>query len=340
MALPVSAAPTSLRRRPVPGVSSLPSLALRVLRRIPPRVVIGLVVAVVLLGGGWLWLRTSPLVAVRNVRVVGAHGPDARAIRAAIENAALDQTTLHLDPAALKRAVAAYPLVKSLELHAHPPHGLTVVVESERPVAWVAGGGQRVAVNATGKLLRGAFSTLPLPTVPVSVQPAGGHVTDRSALRALDALAEAPPALAARVLRVRTVTRFGLVAILRRGPQIRLGDTTRLAAKWFSAARVLADPSSKGARYIDVRVPERPAAGGVAAASQPGASTAVTPAVPAPSATAPAVTATTPVITGTPPVTPSPSTPSVTPSAPGAGASQITTLPGSQAAGSTATAKP
>lgn len=287
-------------------------------RFVPLRVRLGVLVAIALLAGGWFWLRDSSLVAVKHVTVIGAHGPDARAIRAAIEDAALDETTLHLDPPALERAVSTYPLVKSLEVHAHPPHGLTVVVESETPVAWIAGGGQRVAVNATGKLLRGAFSSLALPTVPVSLEPAGGHVTDATALAALDALGDAPAALVPRILRVREVSGVGLVATLRRGPELRLGDTTRLVAKWEAAARVLADPSSKGATYIDVRVPERPAAGGVAPPNQAASVAPTVPVAPAVTAPAPAVTApvtttpqtvTTPVVTA--PVTTTPTAPVV-----------------------------
>jgi cell division protein FtsQ len=50
---------------------------------------------------------------------------------------------------------------------------------------------------------------------------------------------------------------------LRRGPELVFGDPTRARAKWAAAARVLAEPSAKGAVYLDIRVPERVAAGGV-----------------------------------------------------------------------------
>jgi cell division protein FtsQ len=55
----------------------------------------------------------------------------------------------------------------------------------------------------------------------------------------------------------------GLVARLRNGPDLIFGDTRRLRAKWLAVARVLADKGSQGASYIDVRLPERPAAGGL-----------------------------------------------------------------------------
>ncbi len=52
---------------------------------------------------------------------------------------------------------------------------------------------------------------------------------------------------------------------MRGGLLLYFGDATRPHAKWLSAARVLADPSSAGATYVDVRAPERPAAGTTAA---------------------------------------------------------------------------
>src|ERR1700742_411544 len=45
---------------------------------------IAMLIAMPLLGGGWLWLRQSPLVSVQHVRVSGVHGSDAGAIEAAL----------------------------------------------------------------------------------------------------------------------------------------------------------------------------------------------------------------------------------------------------------------
>ncbi len=55
--------------------------------------------------------------------------------------------------------------------------------------------------------------------------------------------------------------REGFTVAMRGGLLLYFGDATRPHAKWRSAARVLADPSSAGATYVDVRAPERPAAG-------------------------------------------------------------------------------
>ena len=72
----------------------------------------------------------------------------------------------------------------------------------------------------------------------------------------------APPALLGRVKAIKRSDR-GLVAELRKGPDIVLGSQARLRAKWAAAAAVLADSESQGAEYVDVRLPERPVAGGL-----------------------------------------------------------------------------
>ena len=51
------------------------------------------------------------------------------------------------------------------------------------------------------------------------------------------------------------------------GPELIFGDASRVRAKWIAAARVLADPDAAGATYIDVRLPDRPAAGGLPGAT-------------------------------------------------------------------------
>ena len=41
------------------------------------------------------------------------------------------------------------------------------------------------------------------------------------------------------------------------------GGASDVGAKWVAAARVLADQDAQGATYVDVRVPARPAVGGL-----------------------------------------------------------------------------
>jgi cell division protein FtsQ len=55
----------------------------------------------------------------------------------------------------------------------------------------------------------------------------------------------------------------GLVAQLTDGPELDFGSMSRLPAKWIAATRVLGDYAARGATYLDLRYPERPAAGGL-----------------------------------------------------------------------------
>lgn len=241
----------------------LPRLSARRVRLRPPRprTLLALALAVMLLGGGWLWLRGSSLVAVDHVTVTGLDGPSSGRIRSALTSAARNMTTLDVNVSALQVVVAPYPVVKSLSVSTQFPHGLRIFVHEQVPVGALTGGGRTVAVAADGTLLP-SVSASGLATIPVGAPP-GGRVTG-AARNAVAVLAAAPSWLRSRITQVSTTAANGLVAELHNGPQIYFGDPDRLAAKWTAAAAVLADPSSSGATYIDVTVPERPAAGGVA----------------------------------------------------------------------------
>jgi cell division protein FtsQ len=221
--------------------------------------------AALLLGAGYqLWLRDSGLVRVEHVTVSGLSSSDAPRIRAALGAAAKRMTTLHLDAGALERAVGAYPVVRSVELRPDFPHGLRIEVTEQLPTAFVRLGGRRVLVAADGTLLRGVAAPRPLPVLLADAGPRGRRLTASPALGLLGAVAAAPLALARRIVYARESRRTGIVVRLRRGPYLILGDSASLGAKWTAAASVLADPASRGATYLDLRVPGRAAAGGVA----------------------------------------------------------------------------
>ncbi|MEA2360767.1 MAG: cell division protein FtsQ [Solirubrobacteraceae bacterium] len=230
-------------------------------RRPPVRTLLAFAAALALLMGGWLWLRDSSLVAIDRVTVTGVSGPQAAQVRAALQSAGRDMTTLNVRHAQLATAVRPYPVVQGVEAHADFPHGLRIVVREHVPVAVLVSGGDRVPVAADGTLLRGTpWDSLPVVAAPAP--PAGDVLRDHRLARAVAVLAAAPPALRAHVIRVYLGSR-GLTAPLRDGPVLYFGRSDRLPAKWAAATAVLADRSSAGATYLDLRLPERPAAGGI-----------------------------------------------------------------------------
>ena len=220
-------------------------------------VIASLLVALASLG---VWLRTSSLVQVNAVTVTGAQGRQAPEIRDVLKIAGLDMTTLAVDEQALRDAVADYPVVRDLRTSTDFPHGLRIAVELYEPVAALQRGSSLTAVAANGTLLRGAV-TKGLPVVGAKHRPAGRRVEDPATLHAIAVASSAPTALRRRVERVFRSSR-GLAATLENGPKLYFGVSRRLRAKWSAAAQVLAHSGTRGASYVDARVPERTVAGG------------------------------------------------------------------------------
>jgi cell division protein FtsQ len=232
-------------------------------RRLPrpgPRFLAAVVAVLALAAGAWVWLRNSSLVAVQRVTIVGVSGPDARQIRSALSDAAHSMTTLNVKMAALRTAVAPYPVVKQLHVSTDFPHRMWIRVTEQVPVAMISAGGQQTAVSVDGTLLHGVTATTALPTITLDVAPGGTHVGG-AALSEVKLLAAAPYALLPKVEAASSDAAHGLVVQLRNGPKLYFGDDDDLAAKWAAAAAVLVDSGSAGAAYIDVTVPSRPAAG-------------------------------------------------------------------------------
>ncbi len=230
--------------------------------RRPTRVALGLAVLLVVAGAFALWLRSSSLVAVQHVSVSGVSGGQAAEITRALTAEAQGMTTLHVREDALRRSVSAYPVVRSLRTETDFPHRLRITVNAYEPVAALRStGGAMTAVAADGTILRGA-TTRGLAVVGVRTPPGAERLGAGPARESVLVLGAAPRALRERVARVYRGPR-GLTATMRSGPKLLFGRGDRLDAKWDAAAQVLAHATSRGASYIDVRVPERPVAGGL-----------------------------------------------------------------------------
>jgi cell division protein FtsQ len=228
-----------------------------------------LLASLLLLGGGWLWLRDSPLVAVEHVQISGVAGPEAGAIEAALTSEARRMSTLDVHASSLLAAVAPFRMVRAVHAVASFPHGLRIRVLEQPPVAALTVGSWRTAVAADGVVLGPALLTSSLPTLEGASEPVtGARLSSAGLLASLTVLGAAPAPLARFVLRTFTGP-MGLTVAMRSGLVVYFGDASRPNAKWLSLARVLADPSSAGASYVDVRLPERPAAGFPAGVTPP-----------------------------------------------------------------------
>jgi cell division protein FtsQ len=170
-------------------------------------------------------------------------------------------TTLHVREGALREAVSAFPDVRTIRVHTDFPHGLRIEVIENLPVAALEANGRRVAVAEDGSVLRGRPLD-GLPVVPAHQVPSGTRVIDRQALGAIAAAGAAPAAFRPLIVRIRSGGSDGLRVDLQGGMRLIFGSRTHLATKWTAALRVLSDPKAAGATYLDLRIPERPVAGG------------------------------------------------------------------------------
>lgn len=223
------------------------------------------IVLVVVLGallvGGWLWLRDSSLAQVEKVNVTGATGETRRGVERAITIAAREMTTLHFDAAALRAALKPYPIVKSIEVRTHPLHKIDVIVHQYTPVATVVLGGRDVPVAADGTVLDGSSAT-GVPPLATNRVPVRGEIRERAVLEEIRVLAGATAAQRATVERVQQGPHGVELKFRGDAPMAYFGNGARARDQWIALRRVEADPASAGATYIDLRIPERPAAGG------------------------------------------------------------------------------
>ncbi len=248
----------------------------RVLRRAP----IAVAALLLALAGAYVALRDSSTFAVEHVTVRGASGPDAPKVEAALRRTAMEMTTLNADGDRLLKSVDAFPTVQGVELDRDLPHGMTVIVLERRPVAVIETGGRRVPLAADGRLLRGATPPEDLPTLAIQGAP-GGRIDDPRGRRLVELVAAAPSALRRRALRASLGDK-GLTLTMDQGPDLFFGTPEDLPGEWKAVARVLADPTAEGATYVDVRVPERAVAGGLAPLVEPDAPEEEAPIVPDP----------------------------------------------------------
>lgn len=200
---------------------------------------------------GFFWLRDSSLVGIDEVAIAGASGPDAPRIESALRSVARDMTTLHVRQDELEEAVDGFPTVADLRVQRDFPHGLRIEVIEREPVAIIAQGDHRMPVLAGGTVLRGATAPDDLP-----------QIDEQRPEQVLKLLGAAPRPLLRRAERAFSGPK-GLTVRMAEGPILYFGSARDLETKWAAAARVLADPAAEGATYVDVRVPERTAAGGL-----------------------------------------------------------------------------
>jgi cell division protein FtsQ len=231
------------------------------LARLPWRVLVGAALTIAGLALGWLWFRDSSFAAVERVTITGSGSSERAEVREALTTTGRGMSTLHVDADALRAVVRPFSSVAGLRIRADFPHDLRIEVIEHEPVAAVRTGGSTIPATGGGLLLDGVRAG-DLPTVITKAPLDGRHVADERALAELAIAAAAPPELRARAARIFWGD-DGIALELRDGPDLIFGNSGSAGAKWRAAARVLGDSSAAGATYLDLRIPNLVAAGGV-----------------------------------------------------------------------------
>ena len=135
-----------------------------------------------------------------------------------------------------------------------------------QPVAALATKGERARSRspATGIVLRGVTAERDLPSLVARRRPRSGRSSPTGGRCGALTIAGAAPDELLRRSNELAVNERGVVVTLQNGPELVFGSADDARAKWIAAARVLAESSAAGATYLDLRIPGRVAAGGLA----------------------------------------------------------------------------
>lgn len=209
----------------------------------------------------YFWFRDSSFVSVERVRFEGLTDDSSPGLVEALESAAHDMTTLHVQPKILEKAVEPYPLVESVRADGKFPHTLTIHVVERMPAAVIGEGKGAVAVSDDGTILHSVDGTdLDLPVLPLDSAPKGDRLGG-TVLEQVRVLGAAPEGFR-RFIESSSKGTGGVILSLDGGIELRFGNSESIEEKWQAAAAVLSDPQLQPLDYVDLRSPGRPAIGG------------------------------------------------------------------------------
>lgn len=216
-----------------------------------------LVVSIVLSTAGLAFLAvTSPMLDVDRITVTGAQHVTAAQVRAA-SGVRMHDHLLFVDLGKATRRLEQLPWVRTATVRRDLPGTLRISVSEYTPVAYVRVPGGVVLLAANGHAIDRA-KTPPAHTVEirgVRRPPAAGELL--APPDAAGVVAQLPTALAQRVGAV-DVSGDGIALDVVGNGEIRLGDSSDLAAKGASALAVLGHIGAAHYSYIDVSTPDRP----------------------------------------------------------------------------------
>ena len=213
-------------------------------------------------------LLHTPWFEAKVVTVRGAH-PNTSDV--AIETAAgllHHPPLISVDPGSAAARVATLPFIASAQVTREWPDRVTITVTERKPVVAMAGpGASWSTLDGHGRTLAvtPGRPVLPVlivhgPTGPVPPAPVGGTVPPPAG-PGLAVARTLPPAFAGQVVSVTGAADGTVSLALSSNLVVLLGTVSDLTAKYEDVAAIIAHASLRGARTIDVTVPQSPTVG-------------------------------------------------------------------------------
>lgn len=220
------------------------------------RRVIAAVVALILVFAGLIAVAVwSPLLALRQITVVGASRVDPAAISGAIDDQ-LGTPLALLDLDRVTQQLAAFPLIRSYTTQLVPPSTMVVTIVEREPVGLVTDGSDFAVVDPAGVVIE--FASERPAGLPL-IAAGEASIGNPAFVSAVEVLLALPPELLARVDTITATTKDDVGFVLSGDLQaVTWGSADRSAFK----ARVLAtlvatQPESARVEY-DISAPDAP----------------------------------------------------------------------------------
>jgi len=229
----------------------------------------------------------SPLLEVRQIKVIGAERSGVEAVTAATSLLGEGQNLLLLSGGEIEERLASLPWVSDVKVQRSLPGTVKVEVTERDPELILSLGAARWTIDDRGHVLASGEAEKGLPALAgievSSVEPGVQLRTDesRDALKVYRAL---PPSIKEKISALFAPTVERITLSLQDGTAVRFGAAEEIPAKVKVLRSLMTRLQAEGktAAYIDVRVPTSPAVSAAGEGAAPGGPSPTTSPTPSP----------------------------------------------------------
>jgi len=197
----------------------------------------------------------SPLLALKQITVVGASRVDAAAVQEALDGQ-LGTPLALIDLDRITDDLAAFPLIRSYTTESVPPHTLIVTIVERQPVGQVADGSTFAVVDPAGIVIEA--SSTRVAGLPV-ISAGDASIGNPAFASAIEVLLALPPDLLARVDTISATTKDDVIFVLGGDVQsVTWGSADRSEFKARVLATLITSQPESARVEFDISAPDAP----------------------------------------------------------------------------------